>query len=796
MFKNHLKIALRNLLKHKAYSFINIAGLAIGMACCLLILLYIHNEIGYDRFHEKADRIHRLVVEYTIGDKTFENSLSSAPMAPALVQDYPEIEQAVRVHPHMVPNVLIRAGEKRFYEDKFFYADANVFAVFSFPLVKGDPQRALVEPFSVVVTEAMAQKYFGNDDPIGQTLLLENREPYKITGVLKNLPARSHLQFDFLASFATLAQTAGDRLAIWTYNPFYTYLLLPENYPPGELDKKIAGLVESRIGERLKPLGWKLRPHLQPLRDIHLHPLENDYGTQGDIRSVYLFSAIAFFVLLIGCVNFMNLATARSAMRAREVGMRKVVGAQPIQLVRQFLGEAVLLSLIALACAVALVELLLLAFNTLVGKQLALRQADGLLLFAGLAGIALFVGVVAGSYPAFFLSAFKPIEVVKGIVKPNRKGFTLRHGLVVFQFAVSVFLIIGTATVYHQLQFLQNKKLGFDKEHLMIVPLRDKAVLEKSEALKAGLLQNPAIMSAALTSRPPGMGASGTAVRHADAQNMMEMKYFFVDYNYLETLGIEMAAGRSFSREYASDAQGGIILNEQAARDLGWKSPEEALDQKLQLFGNREGTVIGVVKDFNFQPLRWGMQPVVMTINSERFEYLCIRLAPGDLREPVRFVEQIWGKFAPEIPFAFSFLDQDLDRLYYSEKRFGQTFGAFGLLAIVIACLGLFGLASFSAERRTKEIGIRKVLGATVSGLALLLSQEFTKLVLLSYLIAWPLAYFAMNKWLQDFAYHINLGWWVFALAGGLALLIALLTVSTQAIKAALANPVEALRYE
>jgi ABC-type antimicrobial peptide transport system permease subunit len=490
------------------------------------------------------------------------------------------------------------------------------------------------------------------------------------------------------------------------------------------------------------------------------------------------------------------LATARSAMRAREVGMRKVVGAQPIQLVRQFLSEAILLSLIALACAVLLVELLMPAFNTLAGKQLAWRQADGLLLFAGLAGIALFVGVAAGSYPAFFLSGFKPSAVLKGTLLQSRKSFTLRRALVVFQFAVSVFLVIGTATVYHQLQYLQNKKLGFDKEHLMIVPLRDKAVLEKSEALKSALLQNSAVVSVALTSRPPGMGAFGTAVRRADAQNMLEMKYFFVDYGYLETLGMEMRAGRSFSREYATDAREGIVLNEQAARALGWKSPEEALGQQLQAFGNRKGTVIGVVKDFNFQPLRWGMQPMVMAIYPERLEYLCIRLAAGDFSGPVDFVEQTWRKFTPEFPFAFSFLDQDLDRLYHSEKRFGQMFGAFGLLAIFIACLGLFGLASFSAERRTKEIGIRKVLGASASGLVLLLSKEFATLVLFSNLVAWPAAYFVMQKWLQDYAYRVDLGWWVFFAAGGLALVIALLTVSAQAIKAALANPVEALRYE
>ncbi len=799
MLKNYLKIALRNLLRHKGYSFINVAGLAVGITCCLLILLFVQDELSYDRYHEKAGRIYRLVVENEAEGRVFQNALSSAPMVPALLRDYPEIESAARFYP-VDASVMVSYGERRFYEERFFYADAAAFEIFTFPFIKGDPKTALNAPNTIVLTEEMAHKFFGDEDPLGKIIKVDLQRDYLVTGVIKNIPNNSHLRFDFLASFQSLESILGEALQSWTYNPFFSYLLLRRDYPARELDGKIASLFEKNIAEQLQSLGWRLQPYLQPLTDIHLHPLGNELYAQGDIRYIYIFSAIALFILVIACINFMNLATARSEMRSREVGMRKILGSQQRQLVAQFIGESVLMALIATLIAVVLIELILPSFNAIANRELAIDYSNNPLLLVGLFALTLFVGVLAGSYPAFFLSAIKPLEVFKSRTATGWRGFLSRQALVVFQFGISIILMIGTVVVYNQLDYLRKKKLGYNQEQVVVVPIKDAGLLEQRQTFKHALLQSPSVSRVTFTSRYPGIGTWGTVARRPDRPEVQvtDMKVLLTDFDYIETLNIALLAGRSFSAEMdaITGATRAVILNETAARALGWSAPAEAVGQTINALGNRSGTIIGVVKDFHFQTLHMGMQPLMMVPAPDGYGYAMLRIAAHDIGGTLEHVKNAWTVFAPQWPFEYLFLDDNFGKQYEAEQRLGKIFGAFGGIAIFIACLGLFGLASFTAGRRTREIGIRKVLGATASGIVKLLSREFVKLVLVANVIAWPVAYFAMNKWLQSFAYRIDIGWWIFALAGGLALLIALLTVSMQAIKAALANPVEALRYE
>ena len=797
MLKNYCKIAWRNLLRHKGYSFINIAGLAVGITCCLLILLFVQDELSYDRYHEKAKRIYRLTVENQMEGQTFVNALSSAPMVPALLRDYAEIESAVRFFP-VDASVMVSYEGRSFYEERFFYADAAVFEVFTMPFIQGDPRTALAAPNTVVLTAEMAHKYFGEEDALGKTLKLNLEHDCVVTGVIKNIPHNSHLHFDFLASFQNVEGILGESLQSWTFNPFFSYLLLRPGGSARALEKKIVSLFDDNAGEQLRAIGLRLRPLLQPLTDIHLHQLGNEHEAQNDIRYVYIFTAIALFILFIACINFMNLATARSELRAREVGLRKVLGSQRRQLVAQFLGEAVLMAIMATLIAIVLIELLLPAFNAVADRELAVNYRSNWPFVAGLAGLTLFVGVVAGSYPAFFLAALQPMAVLKGRSGAGWRAFFSRKALVVFQFGVSIVLIVGTVVVHSQLDYMRHKNLGFDQEQVVVVPIKDAGLLAQRQTFKHKLLQNAAITRVTFTSRYPGTGTWGTVARRPDRAEVQvtDMKVLLTDFDFIETLNISLLAGRSFSEERDADAGDRIILNETATRALGWNAPEEAVGKTISAFGNRSGTVVGVVQDFHFQALHMGMQPLLLTPAADRYGYAMMRIAAPEMSGTLAYLKSAWAEFAPQWPFDYLFLDQNFDKLYRAEQRLGKLFAAFGSIAVLIACLGLFGLASFTASRRTREIGIRKVLGATASGIVHLLSREFVKLVLLANVIAWPAAYFAMNRWLQDFAYRVNLKWWTFALAGGVALLVALLTVSTQAIRAALANPVEALRYE
>ena len=805
MLRNYMIVAVRNLLRHKVYSAINIAGLAIGLACCILILLFVQDELSYDRYHEKAGRIYRFTVEWR-NSRTGETAQAAKGpyrLAEVLRTDFPEVPHIIRFNRQ---RPLIGYGDKRFFEGRFFFVDPDVFEVFSFPLIQGDPRTALREPFTVVMTREMARKYFGDEDPMGKVLRYGDNRELKVTGILGEVPRHSHFQFDFLSSMK-VANTLFNRIVLenWGENTVYTYLLLSPGVSPAGIERRFPDFIRKHAPQ------WAQgsRYFLQPLTDIHLHShTRGEIEPNGDIVYVYAFSAIAVFILLIACINFMNLSTARSASRAREVGMRKVVGANRSQLVQQFLGESVFLSFLALLLAVALVELSLPAFNGFVGKALDMNYSGNLTAIFGLVGIALFAGVIAGSYPAFFMSAFEPVDVLKGTIKGGPKGAGFRRVLVAFQFAISVFLIVVTGIIYGQLEHCRNIKLGYDKEHVVVISGIPVSLRQNYEAFKQELLQNLRVVSAAGTSRiPSGQLGSNISTRAEGfpEEESPSMQTVWVGYDFFETLGMSFAAGRGFSKGAPSDKKAAFVLNEAAVRALGW-TPENAIGKR---FGSqfiedwqrgqwvwKDGRVIGVVKDVHFESLREKIVPVVFFIQPNMAGNFLIRVRPDEIPGTLHFLKQKWQEFNPNRPFEYSFLDERFDQLYRTEEKQGQVFGTFALLAIFVACLGLFGLASFATERRTKEIGIRKVLGASVSNIVFLMSKEFVLLVGVANLIAWPVAYYAMNKWLEDFAYRIELGPGVFVLGGILAMVIALATVSAQAIRAARANPVDALRYE
>lgn len=806
MLKNYVTIALRNLLRHKGYSLINILGLAVGMASCILILLYVHDELSYDQHHEQADQIYRVTREWFNSDGSSSLHLGhvAPPIGPLLKNDFPDILQMVRIKSG--GNPLLRHGDKVFQEERFYFSDPNILEVFTLPLRKGDPQNALADPDGVVLTLAMARKYFGNEEPLGRVLNIDNQADLKVTGVMQDMPANSHFHFDFLGSMKLLERVLGeDEFKNWGSNNYATYLLLPKNYHVENFLKAVPDFIG-----RHHPDGKEAIPqttlHLQRLTDIHLFShLDSEIEANGNIAYVYIFSAIAFFLLLIACINFMNLATARSANRAKEVGLRKVVGADRRQLIRQFLGETVVMALLALLLAVVLVEVALPKFNAFAGKELALRSQGLFFILTSLLGVTLFVGIVAGSYPAFFLSRFQPVAVLKG-QKIGSARSRFRSVLVVFQFAISIILIVGMGIVYNQLEYCRTKNLGLNKEHIVVLPVEQgREIVRRYPHLKNQLLQHPQIVSVAASKRVPSgrlLDSSGGSVPVGDKYEPLTFRIanVRVDHSFIDTYGIQMAAGRNFSVEFPTDSTAAFILNETAVRKIGWPSPEAAIGKPFQ-YGNRQGRIIGVVKDFNYESLHQPITPIVLLIAPQSFNSISVKIRaeqPADIAATLEFLKQKWQEFRPNFPFQYSFIDERYEQLYQNEHRLGRIFGAFSLLAIFIACLGLFGLASYTAEQRTKEIGVRKVLGASLGNIVFLLSKEFARLVAVATLVSWPLAYFAMSRWLQEFAYRININHQslTFLLAALLALAIALVTVSFQSLKAALANPVEALRYE
>ena len=801
MFTNYFNVAIRNLLRHKGYSFINIAGLAIGIACCLLIFLYVQDELSFDRHHENADRIYRLIGEYETGGQVIQTAGTPAPWAPALRRDYPEVENTVRMR-GTITQWLITAEDRRFYEKRLYWAEETLFDIFSIPLLSGDPRTALKEPYSIVISETLAKKYFGDEDPMGKVVNGDNIWDFTVTGVMQDMPRNVHFHADMFASYTSLTAISGEeRVSDWLdHQNFYTYLLLKEDVPPEQLEQKFPAFIETYMGDQIREAGMQLRPSLQALTDIHLTShRDGEFEPNSDRQYVYIFTIVAVFVLLIACINFMNLATARSAMRAREIGMRKVLGAYRRQLMRQFMGEAILLALLATGLAVVVAWLMLPVFQTISGKTLAL-QFNNHLFIASIVTLPFLVGLISGSYPAMFLSAFEPVDVLKGKVKSNASGIWLRKMLVVLQFSLSIFLIIGTGVVFDQLSYIQTRRLGFDKERVVVIPILSFLQGRQSQPYKGRLIPHPEIVSVTTSTGVPGdrlLPIHPVRPEGMDGNEQMMMATFQVDYDFLETMDMDLVAGRNFSTDYGTDSTVAFILNETAVRQLGWGTPLDALGRSFAWlpFGGVKGQIIGVVKDFHLRTFHQEIEPVVI-FPSSYYSYILIRIRPEGISETLEMMKQIWEDIAPTFPFQYSFLDEDFDSLYRADQQVGQIFGAFALLAVCIACLGLFGLASFTTEQRAREIGIRKVLGASVSGIVVLLSKEFALLVLLANVIAWPVAYITMNSWLQDFAYHTDVRLWMFVLSGLLALAIAWATVSIQAIRAAWSNPVKTLRYE
>jgi len=811
MFRNYLKIAYRNLLRSKAFSTINIVGLSLGLATCMIISLFVLDELSFDRFHEKADRIVRVTFRANMGGNKIEEASVMPPTAQTMQRDYPEVLEATRLR--TAGAFIIEKKEKVFKEEGVAFADSNFFQVFSFPLVIGHPQTALIKPNTLVISEKMAQKYFGNQDPVGKTLQTKNyEEVLEVTGVMADMPANSHFHFDFIIAMAGLPEA---RINSWMQSEFYTYLVLPAGYDFQKLQAKLPQMVEKYLGpgiqqafgmsfSKFKQEGNDLGLFLQPLTDIHLRSdFDYDIAASGDVRYVYIFGAIALFMLLIACINFMNLSTAGASKRAREVGIRKVMGSVKSTLIGQFLLESILLTGVALVLAVVIVVLALPFFNDLTDKNLRLSFTTMPWLLPGLLLLGLVVGVLAGSYPAFFLSSFKPISVLKGGSNPSslsrgRRSIGLRGTLVVVQFCISIILIVGTTVVYQQLQFIQNTKLGYDKEQVLVLQATYR--LGQNEALlKKQLLQDSRVVNATVSGYvPAGPSFNNNFMVYGDdrANDYIKGICYVVDEDYIPTLGMEMVAGRNFSPEFGTDSSG-IIINETAAKQMGWGN--DAIGHTVTS-PNNDGSkaayrVIGVVKDFNFKSLHERIGPLMLTLGPNSGAMLA-KVKTRDIPSLLQSVEKQWNALAPDAPIEYSFLEENFNNTYRAEQKTGRVLGLFAVLTIFVACLGLFGLATFTAEQRTKEIGVRKVLGASVSGIVALLSKDFLKLVAISILIASPIAWYAMNAWLQDFAYKIDIGWWVFALAGLLAVGIALFTVSFQSVRAALRNPVESLRND
>jgi putative ABC transport system permease protein len=806
MIFSYIKTAWRNIKRHKGYSAINLLGLAIGIACCIIILIYIQDEFSYDRYPQDYDQIYRLTEHLQSPDRgEISSARTPPPWAPSLTEDFPEIESYVRIKIPMVSWLVSRqVRDMKFHEKGFYFADETIFDFFNLPLIQGDSRTALASPSTLVLTETTARRYFGSEDPLGKTLRLDNTYDFQITGVMKDFPRNSHFSADILASFITLSSVpiyGGEFYATWRNGvapDLYTYIRLGEGASPEDLEGKLPGFLEKYLGPILQRLNLSISVRLQSLKNIHLHSnLDAEIRANSDIRYIYIFSAIALFVLLIACINFMNLSTARSANRAQEVGMRKVVGAEKKQLVTQFLGETTFLAFLALLLAMIMVTLFLPVFNSLSGKHLKPTLGDPLTLL-GVVGITLFVGLVSGSYPAVYLSSFQPVAALRGSLKAGKANFLLRKSLVIFQFALSIVFMVATGVVYQQLNFIKNRDLGFDKEQVVVLPMGDPQARQIYQTFKDKALQSPDILAVSGTSSVPGGLINILLFRPEDAAAGEEitMEHFMVDHDFIDALGLDLIEGRAFSLKYPTDVREAFILNEAAAGHLGWG--EDPLDKRITITGFKNGRVIGLVKDFHAKSLHQKIEPLLLHIapDPDVFLQLIVRIAPGNYQRTLSFLENVWEEVYPRDPFVYSFLDDDFDSLYRIERQRGKVFLVFSVLAIFIACLGLFGLASFTAEQRTKEIGIRKVLGASVGSIARLLSLEFVKLVLLANLIAWPAAYLIMKGWLGNFAYRTDMNVILFFLAGLAALIIALITVSFQAVRAALVNPAESIRME
>ncbi|MHA4845899.1 ABC transporter permease [Flavitalea antarctica] len=805
MIQSYFKIAFRSLWRNRAFSLINIFGLATGLATCIIIMLFVKHELSYDTYSKKADRTVRVVFRGKVQGQEMREANVFPPVAKTMLKDYPEVEEATRLRVGGAPVVV--TGNKTFNERNIAMADPNFFTLFTIPLLLGDVKTALIEPNSLVITKEVAAKYFGNANPIGKMLTFKNfGKDFRVTGLIDKIPEASHFHFDMFASLTDVTDAASNS---WMTSNYYTYLVLKPGYDYRKLQAKLPAAVEKYMGPQLnQALGVSLKEFraagndiglfLQPLRDIHLHSdLTNDLEPGGNISYVYIFSAIALFMLVIACINFMNLSTASAGKRAREVGIRKVMGSLKSQLIWQFLIESLIITTIAIFISLVFVEFALPLFNKLSGKELQLSIAISSWFVPALCITGIITAFFAGTYPAFILSSFNPVKVLKGKIQPSRGNVSLRSGLVVFQFAISIVLMVSTAVIYSQLAYIQNKKLGYNKEQVVLIPGAQE-LGAKQDYLKDILRRDPrvaAFSSSGYLPAGPSYGNNFFVFEKNSADQIKTLRYD-VDENYVPTLGMEMKEGRNFAGDFGTDSSA-IIVNETAAQALGWNG--NAIGKRLTHSDNngmaRNYDVVGVVKDFHFKSLHEKISPLVMTY-SRNSGQLIVRVKTTDIAGVIREIEAGWKSLKMDRPFEYSFLDEQFYNTYKSEQNTGQILGIFAGLTIFVACLGLFGLATFTIRQRNKEIGIRKVLGASVSGIVVLLSKDFLKLILIAFLIAAPVAWFVMNKWLQNFEYRIGVAWWVFGIAGLSAMLITLFTVGFRGLKAAMMNPSIVLRNE
>ncbi len=807
MFKNYFKTALRNFRKDKFYTSLNIAGLGIGLATCLLIMLYVHDELSYDRWNPHADRVFRINNEIKFGGNHIDLAQTPALIGPEAVKEFPEVEQYTRLMWH--DNIIIKKGKENLRESRVAFADSTLFDVFSLPLISGDTRTALKAPHSLVITESMARKYFNRTDVAGQYMVINDTVSYAISGVIKDIPGNAHFHFDFFLAFS---ESSDSRNGNWLSGNYNTYILLKKNAGIHKMEQQLDAMLgrftdpelRSALGISMEEFirqGSFIKCSLTPLTSIHLHSNKiGEMEANGSIQYVYIFSVVAFFILIIACVNFMNLFTARASNRAKEVGVRKVLGSSRNSLVAQFLAESLLISFIALGLAILIAWPVLPYFNQLAGKDIHLGFLFQPSVLAVLLPGTIIVGLLAGSYPALVLSAFQPIDVLKGRIAKGFKGTWLRNTLVVFQFAISIVLIVGTLVIYSQLNYIRNKDLGFNREQVLIIKNTD-ALKTQVISFKNELLHINGVSNATITGFLPVKGYRNTdaffTTPALDQQSAISMQSWNVDENYIPTLGIQVIKGRNFSRSFPTDSAA-IILNEAAVKFL---SANGSLNKKIYVLSDiktkkiNDYHIIGIIKNFNFNSLRDVVTPLAL-FPAKETSSIAVRLNTTNVSTVLAQVKNKWQSMVTGQPLEYAFMDEQFNSLYSAEQQTGRIFMSFAVLAILIACLGLFGLVAYAAEQRIKEIGIRKVLGASVMNIVRMLSLDFLKLVAVAAIIAFPVAWWAMNKWLQDFAYRIHIGWWVFALAGITALLIALITVSFQAIKAAVANPVKSLRTE
>jgi putative ABC transport system permease protein len=810
MIKNYFKIAWRNLLKNKGFTAINIIGLSLGIGCFIMISMFVIDELSYDRYHEKAERIYRINSDIIFGGTEMSMAVTSDPMGAVLKSDYPEVEDYVRLYASS-GSKLIKKGNEYINEVAVAHADSTLFRVFTLPAILGDTKTALNDPNTVVITETVANRYFGSPElAIGQFLETDDNEStlYKVTSVIEDMPRNSHFNFDFFFSMANVDYRFGNYLS----HNFHTYVLLKEGTDYKAFNKNFYEIIEKYLVPQaaqfmqIKSLddfeasGNKIEYSLIPVKDIHLHSSRGiELSANGNIQYVYIFSAAALFILLIACINFINLTTAKSSGRAKEVGIRKVLGSEKKALVWQFLTESTLIAVLALVVGLAFVWLSLAWFNGISGKEMLMSSLLSPKFLIFILILPFIVGGLAGAYPAFFLSSFQPIKVLKGTLSSGHKKNTLRNFLVVFQFATSIILIVGTIVIYKQLSHIQNSNVGFNKDQVVVVS-NNGLLSETRESLKNEIEQLTEVKSASFAGFLP-VGSSSRSDTTFSTETVMtesngfNMQYWRVDYDYVETIGMEMKSGRNFSRDFGSDSTG-VILNETAVKLAGYINP---VGKKLYTTDGNNNlevyTIIGVVKNFNFSSLRENVGGLCFRLGNNSWE-TAYRFSTADVSSLLTTIENKYKAAAPGMPFKYEFLDAAFDNMYRQERRVGTVALAFAILAIIIACLGLFGLATYIAEQRTKEIGIRKVLGASVANIIKMLSKDFVKLVLLAFVIATPIAWWFMNKWLQEFAFRIDLNWMIFAVTGCVALVVALITLSFQAIRAAIANPVESLKTE